>query len=236
MKRLITLSAYFLGLALLFGCGSAADKHETPAVIPALSPTPTPTPTPAPTLVPVAPVDETPINTVTGEFRGAAEVEQILTARLFKPSVRFFSLTPQLGGDGLRDLLGVYVGEGLVAEFRNGKPNPVNMLLWQLSLANLARDIARDCGTTVPVRMFTLTDELTDVLKNLCQWPSPDAKDAQTIARLWTIVMRWDAPIDEIVAFTELFQGPDYAAVSAQETVAGMLTAIMYNPHFLLRK
>ncbi len=49
--------------------------------------------------------------------------------------------------EGLPVLLGGFSGEGLQNDFRNGTPNAMNILLWQIVLSKFAGDVATSCGT-----------------------------------------------------------------------------------------
>ena len=51
---------------------------------------------------------------------------------------------PSVSG-GVLSLLGTFVGSDQDAQFRNGDPNSINMILWYLAFNGMAGDIAKHC-------------------------------------------------------------------------------------------
>lgn len=185
-----------------------------------------------------------PDNAVAANFRGAIAIDRILRDRLMAEDSSF-SLGPYLSSfigsrvSGIAKLLGYHAGEGTNAEFRNGKPNAVNMVLWHMALSDLARDIARQCapgqnGGTPPTQI-ELRPALKKALAALCHWPAPRAQNAEAVGRLWNVVMADDAPNGEFEAFRSYALGETLRHAPAPKAVAHLITGMLLNPHFLIR-
>jgi hypothetical protein len=176
------------------------------------------------------------------DYRGFYMVNDIIEQRLMVDDGQFFLGTylDSYGRDflyGLPELLGFDAGTGLHAEFRNGKANAVNIVLWHLAMSSVARDIALQCAGNLPaVTTFSLKPEFIAVLQPLCAWPAADARKTGPLVMLWQSVMSYDAPRSEFEAFKEFFQGPDWDAATGEEAVAAMMTAMLMNPRFLVRQ
>jgi hypothetical protein len=167
-------------------------------------------------------------------FRGYAEINQIVRQRLFGPGDPF-----QLGEylekrsaaseASLLDLLGTYKGDDLASTFKNGAPNPANMLLWHFLMASLARDVSKQCGGDSPL---ALRKDVRDAVMSACTWPAPAARAPDTLESLWTLVVGYDAPESELSAWKQLIQTSEFA--SSEEAVFVMMLTMTSNPYFLL--
>jgi hypothetical protein len=186
---------------------------------------------------------ETAVNDAVADFRGFLVVDGILTQRLMADGGRFFLgtyLDSYRFDDlyGLPQLLGYDVGGGVRAGFRNGKANAINMVLWHLTLTSLAADVARHCRGDAPVgtASVALKPRFLETLQPLCAWPAAGARSTAALVQLWQGVLSYDAPRAEFEAFKDFFQGPTYAQADGEDAVAAMMTAMLLNPHFLVRK
>jgi hypothetical protein len=175
------------------------------------------------------------------QFKGYEAINQIIRARMIEEDGDF-SLGDFLGDhfspfiQGLTDLLGVYSGTGTANEFRNGEPNAVNMLLWYTAFSRLSTLIAaQECGQEEVEYRIALNKEFKDAVDALCAWPDPSARNAENLTELWDYASRFDAPEVEKSAWQEFFLSKEYADKSAIPAVADLLTAVFYNPYFLLR-
>jgi hypothetical protein len=169
-------------------------------------------------------------------FKGYLDVNQTLCRRLFEPGSKF-ELGQYLGegysdrAPNLLDLLGTYKGDDLASKFKNGTPNSANMLLWHFLLASFSRDVSRQCG---PAKTMALRPSFSAAVQKACTWPAPAARSDETLENLWTLVMAYDAPQSEFLAWKEFVQTAAFD--SREDAVFAMLLTITYNPHFLLRK
>lgn len=165
------------------------------------------------------------------QFRGASAVEEVLSERLWSPGSTI-SLARYIDYN-LRSLLGARVAFGGESVFSNGEPNSVNMLLWNVSLQGVADEIALNCSfNSFP----PLNNKFKAALQKVCLWPEESAKSNSVLQEYWLAVMGYDAPIEEFEAWRDFFLTSSFAKKSAQETISPLTFAILYNPHFLLRK
>jgi hypothetical protein len=176
-----------------------------------------------------------------GGFKGYVVIDQQLRQRVVSPDRADLHLSRYLGSyndefSGLVALLGGFAGPGGSSEFRNGDPNAMNMLLWELALGALAGDIAKNCAPPLAEGTVPLSSSFAARLAPLCSWPDASAKTEANLQALWTGLMGFSAPPTEFAAWRDYFLGADspYAQTPAAEAVEAMLTGIMLNPHFLL--
>lgn len=184
-----------------------------------------------------------------GEYRGYVAINQIIRTRFFesKDLSNSFFLGRYVGSysdtfEGLPILLGGFSGEGLHNDFRNGTPNGMNILLWQIVLSKFADDVAASCGTdNNPVYLgysysFKYNSQLAARLKPLCTWPSATAKEEDNLLQLWLSVMSFDAPKEEYEAWRDFFLASTspFANGSNKDVLKAMLRAMLLNPYFLL--
>jgi hypothetical protein len=244
-------------LALTAGCGRDHKSANGPA--PAAPPTGDAVPNPdAPPAqpAPLAAATDQPVNEGAANFRGFFATQDVIKERLIDPvKGEHFYLGRYLDSypddfpfePGLPALLGVYSGDGVRSEFRNGQANALNMVLWNLTFQSLARDAAAAAcpstpGTPSPSESdsfaFSFSDGFLDVLAPLCG--GDQAPDAAALGAVWDAVMASDAPQEERDAFLADF-GPGgdafgVLAAKGQTAVTGTMTAILMNPHFLIRQ
>ena len=173
-----------------------------------------------------------------GEYRGYEAVNTILAERLISPDSPF-GLAVYLGepiqriDNSLRDLLGTYNGSVLGSKFRNGKANPVSILLWYTAFEGLARDIVSRCeGEAKSSQKFS--ERFVQSLMPLCNWPSGDSKSDSTLFAFWVSLMDFDAPEEEFLAWKAYFTSSESSLY--KEVISAMVISIFMNPHFLLKK
>lgn len=166
------------------------------------------------------------------EFKGFFAVESMLQEKIFASTPKF-RLLSYIGSNDLLSLLGTYnVGPGGHSQFQNGTPNPTNMLLWHLTMSGVAEDISRSCSNP---NNISFKPEFSELLKSLCQWPKPVARDPAVLLDFWFFLMGYESDEQEFEAWRDFFlQGP-YSESSAQETVSAMALSVFLNPYFLLK-
>ncbi len=175
----------------------------------------------------------------TTSFRGYAAIEQTLTDRLLADGANFSfksfylkSTDPNVNANSLLSLLGTYDEDSGSDQFKNGDPNSVNMLLWQLLLQLAGQDIAARCQGKGHLRVNPVFQA---ALTPLCKWPAPEAKADEALRAFWVSVMGYDAPEEEFLAWEQFALTSTYAAKPAAETLPILFFLLAYNPHFLLR-
>ena len=175
------------------------------------------------------------------KFHGYLAMESRLNDRLADPE-NPLALTIFLAGyranfvPPLGQLLGYQAGDGLEADFRNGDPNGVNMLLWQLVFNGVANDLASLCSNPESLSLgWQAQGNLRELIQDrLCEWPDPVARNQEALVALWLEIMHYDAPPSEFFAFVDFFLSPDYESATAEEFIHDATMAIFLNPYFLL--
>ncbi|MGZ3652126.1 MAG: hypothetical protein ACXVB9_19835 [Bdellovibrionota bacterium] len=171
-------------------------------------------------------------------FKGYEAVAEILTERLLADGSEFsFHKYLKSPGDkvdtsSLLNLLGSYDKTSGTNQFRNGDPNSVSMLLWQLLLQLTGKDVADRCrGQGIRVNPI-----FQAALDPICKWPSPEAQSDSSLRGFWTSVMGYDAPEEEFLAWKQFALSSSFANRPASEAVPAFFFLITINPHFLLRE
>ena len=177
-----------------------------------------------------------------GEFKGIVATNKILNTRLFKQGGNFqFDVSLYLDRQtSLIELLGVYSNIGPLNDFRNGTPNSLNMLLWNLVFSGLSKDIAESCGTPQLVIEGSIkidyNQSFAERLGALCKGPVLDLKNEESLLNFWWSVEGFDAPREEYLAWRDFFMSPQspYANAPSKEAIQAMLKTMFLNPYFLL--
>ena len=169
-----------------------------------------------------------------GEFFGARNTNKKIYQGLLNGTADF-QLADYVGSDALSQLLGYQPG-GLDTSFRNGIPNPTNMMLWSLAFEKISFELGAICHGNSDSKMAKQLreDVLEDVL-TLCSWPNPPARDEELWDRIWFYTIAYDAPENEIVAWKSFFM-TSYEVTTAEQLVSDAFFSIFMNPHYLLRK
>lgn len=171
-------------------------------------------------------------------FRGYAAIEQTVTDRLLADGTGFSfrrylkSTDTKVEAKALLDLLGTYDETSGSDQFKNGDPNSVNMLLWQLLLEAMGQELSLRCSHTGTLHLNPVFQAAIDPL---CQWPAPSAKTDSALRGFWTAVMGYDAPEEEFLAWEQFALTSSYAGKPAAEAVPILFFLVAYNPYFLLR-
>jgi hypothetical protein len=178
-------------------------------------------------------------------LRGYTTINRLLKERVVQPDG--FELGQYLGeaesvaepAQGrLLSLLGTYVGAGTDAQFQNGQPNSMNMILWYILLDHLADGVAANCPGAHPgaAARVRLRPRFAEALRRVCAWPSPDAKTPEALRGLWLELTAFDAPDQEFEAWRGFFvSSPDYVRAPASRAVSALVLSALFNPYFLLR-
>jgi hypothetical protein len=189
-----------------------------------------------------------------GQLKGYVVLNQIIHERLLQqvPHQPHFSLGSYVGirGTQLRGLallFGGFSGVGPANRYRNGIPNPLNTLLWDLVLTAFAKDCSKQCrlspdplgaddDTNLPP--FILNEVTKSTLMALCAWPNrggPHGTES-SMNQLWDLLMGPNDLDEEKTAWKDFFLKKDspFANKGAEETVATMLRLILLNPYFIL--
>jgi len=178
-----------------------------------------------------------------GQFKGHFAIDKILIARLFQGTAINFGISQYLGYEGsLLQLMGGYSEIGPANDFRNGTPNALNMLLWQIAFAGLSEDLANACVSPtlisdgIGVNQFN--DSFAGRLKTMCAWPNVEVKTETNLLNFWWAVQGFDAPREEFEAWRDFFLSPEspYAQASNKEALTAMLKTMFLNPYFLLEQ
>lgn len=180
-------------------------------------------------------------NETIGELRGYAEINQLIKQRVMAQTAQF-DVSRYLGdansfGGGLIDLLGVSVGVGVDAGFRNGIPNAVNMVLYRMIADGVGDRLAQACAASDhnQEEWTGLSAGVQENLNVLCGWPSSSAMSETTLNQFWMALMSFDAPPSERDLWRDFFVS-SYVGQTAAETIKAMSVAILINPYFLLKQ
>lgn len=162
-------------------------------------------------------------------FKGLVGIQKELSTRL-APAGSALDLYDFLPADDLENLLGTWVNYGSEHVFKNGSPNPVNMLIWYTMMSAFAQSVGDSC---VRPKLEFNRSFLT-VLNRICAWPKPAAVTDRNMLDFWLAVMGYNAPESEFLAWRDFLLNSSYRNKTAKEAVAAMTLAITLNPHFLL--
>jgi len=165
------------------------------------------------------------------EFKGWAAIKRELTARL-APQRAELELDKFIPAEGLESLMGTWVNYGAEHLFRNGTPNPVNMLLWHVTLSGFSNSMGKSCARD----QFGFHPQFKQVLNRICAWPQADAKSEAAMVDFWLSVMGYNAPESEYLLWRDFFLQSSYKSKAAAEVVEAMTLAITMNPYFQLTK
>ena len=164
------------------------------------------------------------------QFKGLEAISRELSTRI-APKDKPLDLDQFLPSASMDELLGTWSTFGAEHDFRNGVPNGLNLMIWQVTLARFAQEVGQSCTTP----RLALHPRFIATLRRLCAWPATDAKDDGVLLDFWTSLMGYDATPNEFVAWRDFFLR-DYRDRPAAETVAAMTLAVAMNPRFLLHR
>lgn len=164
------------------------------------------------------------------QFKGLAAVSRELSARI-APRDMQLELQDFVPTFSLEEMLGAWGTFGSEHTFRNGTPNPLNMVIWRVTLSRFAGAMGDSCASP----RFTFNPRFLAVLRKVCAWPAAEAKADAVLLEFWLALMGYNAPEAEYAAWRDFFRGA-YADRPAADTVSAMTLAITMNPYFLLHK
>ena len=169
-----------------------------------------------------------------GEFFGVRNTNRKIYQGLLNERADFY-LADYAGSYALGDLLGYQPG-GLDQPFRNGIPNPTNMMLWSLALERVSTEIGSICHGNSDNKMAKqLRDYVLEDVLTLCSWPDNSAKAEELWDRIWFYIIAYDAPESELLAWKDFFK-KSYQRTNSEQLVSDVFFSVFMNPHFLLRK
>ena len=177
------------------------------------------------------------------EFRGYTAINRRIKDRIarvngFELGMYLSEVNAEPAPDGLLSLLGTYLGSDTDAQFRNGQPNPLNLILWYVALTGLSRDIAAYCDPAQPAPapgLLGLRPAFAAALHPLCAWPKPEAKTRDVMLGYWIALVGFDVPWTEFEAWQDFFtRTAPFATDAALPAVTALTLAALYNPYFLL--
>lgn len=166
----------------------------------------------------------------TSQFRGWAAVWNDLSVRI-APRNAPIDAKRFLPSDEMDELLGTWSTFGAEHTYRNGVPNSLNMLIWQVALSGFAEALAQSC--TSPG--LNLHETFISTLRKLCTWPAETASSEDVMQAFWLAIMGYSATIDDFAAWRDFFRS-SYAKRPAAETIKAMTLAITLQPSFLLHR
>jgi hypothetical protein len=164
------------------------------------------------------------------QFKGWATVWKEVSARI-APVGMPLDVDQFLPAEDMEDLLGTWSTFGSEHTFRNGAPNALNMMIWQVALSGFADAVAASCAK--PRLAFNEMFQAT--LRSACTWPSTEARSDGVLQAFWIGIAGYDAPESEYRAWRD-FLRRTYAERPAVEAVRAMTFAATMQPSFLLHR
>lgn len=166
----------------------------------------------------------------TSQFKGWSAVWKDLSVRI-APRDRPIDANQFLPSEEMDDLLGTWSTFGSEHTFRNGVPNSLNMLVWQVALSAFADAVAQSCTTP----RLALHESFMSTLRQLCVWPEATASTDGVLEAFWLAIMGYSATPQDFAAWRDFFR-TSYAERSAADTIKAMTLAITLHPSFLLHR
>lgn len=164
-------------------------------------------------------------------FKGWQAIEKELTTRIGN-GPGSLGMEKYIPAPGLEAFLGTWALAGSERAFTNGLPNALNLLIWQMSLSGLGKDIAKSCTRSDS----RFNSAFRSVMSDLCKWPAPQGSDPKVLVEYWLAIMGHNAPEDEFLAWRDFFLTSSYKSKPAAESIEAMTLAMMMNPYFLLKR
>ena len=165
------------------------------------------------------------------QYKGWPAIDKELTARIGTGSGSL-DMEKYLPAPGLEAFLGTWALAGSERAFQNGLANSLNLLIWQMSLSGLGKDIAKSCSRSDA----RFNANFRSVMAELCQWPGSRGSDPRVLVEFWFAIMGHNAPEEEFVAWRDFFLTSSYKSKAAPESIEAMTLAIAMNPYFLLKR
>lgn len=163
----------------------------------------------------------------TGQFKGWSLVDKTLNSRMGATETSI-----SLGTYIHYDLLNL-LGGSPSGTFRNGTPVAANFMLWKAALSTFANDLSKVCHG---YNQNKFNAETLETISHVCMWPNPSAKDEAVLEKYWMLHMGFQAPESEFEAWKTFALSSNFENMPATKVIEIWSTAILMNPHFLLRK
>ena len=173
--------------------------------------------------------------TSNAQFLGYDVINRNLQERVFAAGSGL-NFGKYIGSEALGIILGQYVGDGNELNFVNGNPNATNMTLWHVGMMALAKDVSLLPSGGGTLKEAMLRPAFLEALKAVSAWPDESARDEKTLLKFWLAVMSYDAPESEFIAWRDFFKSSELSGADRAAAVEGMMSTILLNPYFLLRK
>lgn len=165
------------------------------------------------------------------QYKGFSAISIEISTRL-APHGQYIDMYEFVPAEGLESLLGTWISYGSQHIFKNGSPNPVNMLIWYVMFSEFSKEMGESCASP----QMNLSREFIVTLNKVCAWPKASAMTDANLLEFWFAVMGYNAPESEFLEWKEFFKNSSYKSKSAKETVSAMTLAITMNPYFLLAR
>ena len=171
------------------------------------------------------------------ELKGYVETNQALRERIFDQGGQyevgdFIGVRYSDFENNLLDILGTYKSSGVTLGFKNGQPNSLNILVWKMMFSQLSDKIS---GLCIGGDSTNFSVDFSTQMTGLCKWPAATARSEESLKTFWTILMGYDAPEEEFLAFRDFFLSDQWSQARPNDVVWAMSYSILMNPYFLLR-
>jgi hypothetical protein len=164
------------------------------------------------------------------QFKGWTAVWNELSLRI-APKDDPIDANQFLPSEDMEELLGTWSTFGAEHTFRNGVPNSLNMLLWDVALSSFADAVSASCDKP----RFPLHEAFMSTLRKLCAWPSQEARSDEVLEAFWLAIMGYNATPQDYSAWRDFFR-TSYSGHPANEAIRAMTLAIVLHPRFLLHR
>jgi len=202
---------------------------------------------------------------MTALYKGYAEISRLIRVRTmavpsnFELSLYLDQDPNDVKNNGLLALLGSYADSlGTSSDFQNGVPNSINLMIWGIELEGFAQDVARICdpapapspspspamastGASAPAPTLeqrfapVFSENFKSVVSPFCAGATTRPFDRDSLAALWSELLLFDAPSDEMDAWIAFGMGPDVSAMESKAAIQTLVLTALYNPYFLMR-
>ena len=135
------------------------------------------------------------------QFKGWSAVWTELSARIAPRDVPL-AVDRFLPAEDMEDLLGTWSTFAAEHDFRNGYPNSLSMMIWQVAMSGFADAMGQSCSR--PDLEFNASFKA--VLDRVCTWPEAQARSDEALTSFWLAIMGFNAPQEEYLAWREFLR------------------------------
>lgn len=173
-----------------------------------------------------------------GQYKSLSEITKILETKFFsRQGDHDPDLLSQFTTDGMRGSMPSHqTTPALENIFKNGAPNALNYLLWNITFRNLSRELSYIC-TPRPngdVRKLYMKpkQEFESVILNICAW---DKQKKIALESLWDSAMSYGFP-EEKTRWLNYFvnKSKQELTTTQQHHLQTILISVWMHPKFLL--